>query len=776
MRMKTKSISKKVSLAMGVACAPLAMVAQGGEFLEEVIVTAQKREQSLQDVPISVSALSAEEILATGTRGFEDIALASPGVFVSGSRDGQAQGITLRGVGSQAFTDTQRPNVAVFIDGVNRQRLDGAFNQSNDLASIEVLKGPQSTLYGKEVSAGAILMNTQKPVLDQVEASVRGSWGSNELEDYGAVLNLPLGDSIAARISLFSAEREGEIKNVLSGGQRSNFENQGGRLRLLWQPTDDFSAIFTYDRNENELEDGLLDRVTYGTWSAGIPKTLPADEYDRKVESVLSQGRDSTNELYYLHLDWTISDSWSLSFIGARNDFERNQVGGSCIPEYTDPVACRPAQAGGDGGYLAAPVLVFGAPSVKDEVDSYELRLNYESENLSSLLGVYYSDYSTDDEGLSVCVLPLVSIPGVAPNGLPLFIGLQFDEQILSIYNHNTYSFNDKWDLVFGLSYSDIDREQSEFSNFFAGAFATPPSFPNEYNIVQDGNWDNVSGTLKAVYAISDDVRAYGGVSTGFRPGGFNAVPAPGFDEETSIAWELGLKGDFLDGRFRLNSALFYQTFDDYQVQTFDLSPGALGNIFTNSGEVEIAGIEADFAWLATDGLLIRGAISYADAEYKKFEGAECNFSQESGLEVGCEQVTTDNGVAFIQDLSGERLANNSPLTGNISAEYRDAFGGGTEWYVRADAIYRDDYFSYTNLEPLSQVDSYTVVNARIGLTAADSTWDVSLWGRNITDEDYLNGMLPGRDGSNKGDGLVGIVAQGATYGIDVRYTYNNAR
>ncbi len=774
------------------------MAASDSLRLEEVMVTAQKREQSLADVPMSVTALSADFIKQTGTAVFADISKVSPGLYINNLSDGLGQAITIRGVGSQPYTDVLRPGVGIFIDGVPVFRLDSAFNDISDMERIEVLKGPQSTLYGKEVSAGAILFTSKKPRLEEFSGSLGAFFADDNVQRYSGAINVPMGDWFAVRASAYWHQRDGDITNILSG-EEAEIETKGGRIRALGQFTDDFEAIFTYENHQNETRDGVRERTAYGQTGLAMVQsglvTLPADPYDRKIESAVDSGRDVDTENMALHLSWAPGDAWTIESITGFQSFERTLNRGSCIAGITPEQGCID-EIGGDGAFLPLSVLPFtagptegGSPG-EEEQFSQEVRLTFSNDSWTSQFGAFYSD--VDSKNSTSVLLVENAIPVYLPNGLPLYTTHYREQQDWSAYTHNTWRFLDEWDLVFGLNYSEIDKEEAlanSVGNVFLplpfpppndvivpavgdGAFANSP--PYLTGDVQKGTWDSVSGTLKLVHRWNEDVSVYGGVATGFKPGGFNTSgQLPQWDEETSVNWEVGMKGLFFDRRLSLNMALFLQTYDDYQVQSFNPATGGLTNIFLNAAEVEIPGFEMDFRWLATENLIIDGSLAYINAEYDSYENAPCNDAQSLGLQAGCESTDIGGGLLLeTQDLSGKDLSQNSPWTANLNAEYRRLFGSsGMEWFVRGEVAYRDEYYGFVNLEPAAHEDSYTLLNARAGLTAADGSWDIAIWGKNLTDEDYSGAFLPGRDGLL---GVVSFPGNDLSYGIDLRYRFGS--
>lgn len=758
----------RLSLSIAVVMSSSALVSYAEEtrYIEEVLVEAQKRTQSLQDVPASISTISGDELEKTNTTSFSDLSKITPGLYVNDTRDGDGQSVNLRGVGVGPYISNLRPAVTFFIDEVPLTRLDAAFANFIDLERIEVLKGPQSTLYGKEVAAGAILVTTRKPQLGVFEGGVSAEATADpDGWQYSGKINVPVGENFAMRLVAYNRDGEGELKNVLTGKKRSD-SNIGGRISFLWQPIETLQFGFSHDRHKIEVRDSVRDRVTYGLSSqplVGGAITLPADPFDDKVEAGIPAGRDITIENTSFIIEWDINDAWSLKSTTGHQVFDRQLNEGALLASVGEKV-------GGDAAWLPVPFLPFHSDmSPGDETNkSQEIRLAYEGKSWSSLYGVFYSKVESD-EATSI----------LAGGGtFPLVTARSKNSTDWSIYTHHTYDLSERWDLVFGLRYGESKLDQRNLTSFFTGFFGdgTFPLGPEKGE-----TYENVSGTLKAVYEFSEDISFYGGLSQGYKPGGFNdAAGAPSFDQEKSDNWELGIKGNFLDRTLRINANVFYQAYDDYQVQEFNPnSASGLSNILSNAAAVDVYGFEADFLWLATQHITVDGALSYVDARYDDYKNASCSDEQKVALigtpagsqALGCTSIqdSTTSPPSGFQDLSGKRLSQNSPWTFNLSVQYDDQLANGWGWYVRGEMAFKDDYFGYVPLDALAYQGSYTLYNARVALMSEASGWEVALFGKNLGDEDYIAGFFPGRDGAL---GVVGIKGDGRTFGVSAKYNF----
>jgi iron complex outermembrane receptor protein len=738
--------------------------AETGRVIEEVLVQAQKRTQTLQEVPASISTISGDDLEKSNTTSFSDLSKITPGLYVNDTGDGDGQSVNMRGVGVGAYISNLRPAITFFIDEVPLSRLDSAFANFIDLERIEVLKGPQSTLYGKEVAAGAILITTRKPQLGVFEGGV-GAQATADPDgwEYSGKINVPVGDQFAMRLVAYQRDGEGELENVLTGKKRSD-KNIGGRISFLWQPLDTLQFGFSHDQHKIEVRDSVRERVTYGLNSQpliGGAITLPADPFDDQVEVAVPAGRDISMENTSFTMEWDFSDTWSLKSTTGHQVFDRQLNKGGVL-------ASAGEQVGGDAAWLPVPFLPFHSDaSPGDESSlSQEFRVAYEGKSWSSIYGAFYSKVDIEEA------------TSVLAGSTPLVTARSKSSVDWSVYMHHTYSLNETWDFVFGLRYGESKLNQKNLTSFFTGFFGdgTFPLGPEKKEI-----YENISGTFKVVYKYSDDISFYTGLSQGYKPGGFNdAAGAPNFDQEKSDNWELGMKSNFFDRTLRINANVFYQAYNDYQVQEFNPnSASGLSNILSNAAAVDVYGLEADFLWLATERITIDGAFSYVDARYDEYSNASCSDEQKVALTgtasgssaLGCTSIqdSTTSPPNGFQDLSGKRLSQNSPWTFNLNVQYDDQLDSGWGWYIRGEMAFKDDFFGYVPLDGLAYQSSYTLYNARVALMDENKGWEVALFGKNLADEDYIAGFFPGRDGAL---GVVGIKGDGRTFGVSAKYKF----
>ena len=757
----------------------MAMPVMGQQLmLEEVIVTAQKREQTIQDVPASVAAISSEMLERTNTTNFTDLGKITSGVTINGGQDGFGNIIRIRGVGNNSFAPAIRPAVGIFIDDIPLASTEAAFNNLADIQRIEILKGPQSTLFGKEVSAGAIALTTRRPDTAVMDGYVEGNFGNKNLQEYRIGGNLPLGDMFAVRASLYHNERDGLVDNITTGEEMGEYDKDGGRVRILFEPSDDFSAILTYEYHESTLEGSDSITQEYGNVYAlaelsrnptGPTRLNVLDPYDRKTDNSNPSDREVETENIYLNVEWAINDQWALNSITSQQDWESDVRGQFLTPE----------------GFETADTSV-GPYYLNDfinqpESDSFtqEFRFSYESDNWSSIIGAFYADTEL------ISYTPFGSTIGIIPGAFEFkaagLSDLTEDIKEWALFTHNIYTIQEGLELTFGLRYSDVEKESVKGQLTGVGPIAdlnspVVPVTPWADDIpTQKDSWDEVTGTIKLNYWLTDSLSIYAGWDRGFKAGGHDvckgtepeAICADPFDSETADNFEVGFKGRFNDNII-WNGAVFYQQYDDYQVEVQD--EVGIGNTILNAASAEISGVETDLQWLASENLLVEGNVSYIDARWDEFDNAEC-------LRIQYQAVKCDPETGT-QDLSGKRLNYTSPWTANVSATWSDNFNNGMGWYIRGEYVYRDDVYFFPDLDPDLTADAYSLFNAQLGFTAADESWEVMLWGKNILDEDYLEGGSRNRDASEPAfggtptEGYRVTVGEEATYGVTLKYRF----
>ncbi|TXS95841.1 TonB-dependent receptor [Parahaliea maris] len=751
--------------AAAVACQPSSVLfAQESNFaLEEVIVTAQKREQTLRDVPSSVSAISKNYLQDSVSKSFNDLGNLVSGIEISGASDGFTPAIRIRGIGTNANSGVP-PSVGIFLDEIPLADIGIAFTNINEVERVEVLKGPQSTLFGRSVSSGAIVINTVKPEHGANDGYIETNVGNNGLMQFYAGGNLSLGDAVAIRGSGYSTEGDGQVYNVMSGDTGEQTDNHGGRIQVSINLTDNFNANLSYEKHKLFAQGTAATVTEYGDGSEILALSTgaelrPFDKFSRKKQDYLENHRDSDTEIASARLEWVLDDTWSLTSLTAYQDWARVVDSSESEPNiaFDSILGPQPYQ--------------FGVTTLAAESLSEEFRVLYDGDWLTSVNGIFYSD--SRNVNMAQLARPItVAVPSLGY--IALVSGPDIDTQEFGIFSHNTISLSDRTQLTVGLRYSDIEREGAASTTIGGGQFLplqNPAIVPvaTAKPVEQTASWDALSGGLSLSYDLTEAFTIYGNYGRGFKAGNFSnqqvigstANPVDPFDEEFADSLEIGFKSVLLNNSLSWNGAVFVQEYTDYQVGIVD--PITAISVVSNAGEVRVEGVETDFRWRVLEQFVVDGSVSYIDSRFESYENAPCTRPQYAAI--AC------TGPSGTQDLSGTRVNNTSPWTANLNMTWQDSFANGMGWHLRGEAIFRDDRIYASDLDPDTKAPSYYAFNASFGLTSPSQAVEGILWVKNLTDEDYLVDIRSNSDGITRA-GLRVSPGLERTYGIDLRYNF----
>jgi len=689
------------------------MAADGPQVLEEVVVTATRRLESVQDIPTSIVALTGDDLANRGITDLRDLSEAVSGLTLNRADNALGAAVYIRGMGTEGTTAAKK-SVGVIYDNMYLIRPGLIFSEMLDVASVEVLRGPQGTNFGKNTTAGVIRITTADPNPNEFSGKIQGVAGNLGAAEVRGVVNVPIiDDTLGLRVSGFTAERDGYTENTTLGIDTRNVDREGYRAKLLWNLTDSFqlrlSAEHTEDRGDADSTNTA--NAFYVAPEIGVyANNLGAwdDETDR----------------YTVNLRWLVADHALTVFWGQ---------------EKSDSLIIQ--------DYDQTPVPILSLSNL-GELDTESLEVQWTSSfdgPFNYLIGYFKQEQDSTST---------TEIPGVY-TGVSTIL-----EDSEAVFANLRYQFTPQFGLQAGVRYSD-DASVG-------------------MNIHHDGEktFDELTYSFKLTYAVDDNSMVYASYDKGYKQGGINrelstcgripGVPFPGgclqesqafWQPELSYNHELGFKTELFDKTLRLNTAVFYAEYEDYQ-STFSI-PGLAQVLISNASKVESFGAEADFLWAASDLLTINGSVTYVDTEYDSFTGSPCGWSAQPGCVAG--QI----------DLSGQTLNRAPELSFNVGAEMRSGFSliSGTEWFARVDAVYVGDQNLSTTLEEFAEESAYTLVNARAGLEMENGL-KVTLWGRNVFDEEYR--INAGIGDSPIRRGLVQSELPGleATYGVTVDYAF----
>ncbi|MEH6583776.1 MAG: TonB-dependent receptor [Halioglobus sp.] len=689
-------------------------------MLEEVIVTAQKRAESLQDTPISVVAFDTNTLENRGIHTLVDVGPNVPNLHLTPHpNSGATVRVFIRGVGNNDDQITQDPSVATYMDGVYLARSQGLAMEVGDIERIEVLRGPQGSLYGRNATGGAINFVTVAPSLDSLEFKQAFTVGSRNEFRSKTTLNLPVSENFAVKLGYLIAKKDGFVDNLGTGERRFGDQDRTAyRLDALWRPSDRMELRYAYDRSEIDDSPVFVGVVPLYPEQAGRP-----DAGDPNVTGL--QANDITTQGHTLTVAWDINDDISLKSITGYRELDSDQ--------YQD------FHTG-----VLGPFVLFGAPIDTEQeqfTQEFQLLGSAFDNSLDYILGAYYFNETADGSGKNIIPIQQKdtgSTSEVENTAYALFGQATYTPQILEQRLH----------MTLGMRWSVDEREASlaEFEEPYGSPVVILPPGTG------DADFDEFTPSLVVAYDLTDDVNVYGKVVTGYKTGGFNTRASSielfeqGFDSETLISYELGIKSEFWDNRIRLNGAVFFSDYEDIQVSVpSDITDPTVTDVL-NAGEAEIKGLELDLTALLTQSLTMTLGYGYLDAEYTVVEDA-------TGADVS-DQFRFLNAPEHNYNLDLEYVFPSLPF-GELSATLNYSW--------------QDEKFTSSTVTGGEFiVDDYGLLNARLALTEIPiSTGDlrVALWGRNLDDEDYYVSHF--RAGFPSA-----IWGEERSYGIDIIYEY----
>ncbi len=741
--------------------------------LEEIIVTAQKREQSLSDVGITVNAFSAQDIEDNRILTSQDIAAITPNLTIVNQFGESLPTYHLRGVGLNDFSTNNTSTVGIYVDGVFQTSPAMHGFQLFDLERIEVLKGPQGILYGRNTTGGAINFIAAKPT-DTPDGYFEVEYGTYEEGRLEGAYGNAISENLAGRIAFSYAFGDGYVKNRVTGNDLQARNKGAARVLLEWTPTEQTSVLFNVhggvDRSDggSSQQQGLLDPAGLAPVNPILlPQCGPLMSGER-FDFGSTPGQcvdpfgyfDADNDVFAgdfdfepvqedefigasVTVDWGINDHYGLISISAFESYDRftsAEVDSSPLPLLHTNFA--------------------------DSIEQFtqELRLNFDGDRLRWTAGLYYSHDSIETTNDDAC---LDDNPG-AP--FPVFcrVGdfrqdLQQTTNAAAIFFHTEYLLGDTWNLTLGGRYSyantDFDLElvaEDFFLLVSGGAFAGPVLNP-----VDEESFNSFSWKVGLDKNVSEDILLYGLVSEGFKTGGFAGAFALGgseqllpFDDESILAYEIGFKSTGLGNRLRFNGAAFYYDYRDVQLfSAFTSAAGESIQVLNNGANAEILGVEAEIVYLPTDALELSGTFGWLDHELKDFQ-------------VDPTQPPVP-GIPGPADANGNNLANSPDINLNGAVKYVWSLDQG-DIALRANFHYQSEVFFDTFNQPFLSEDGYWLVDASLTYTLSDGTYEFGIWGQNLFEEERMTTGFPFQfSGFN-----AVYVNQPRRYGVSFRYNF----
>ncbi|MEH6580828.1 MAG: TonB-dependent receptor [Halioglobus sp.] len=796
---------KKLALAIAVSqFATLGSTTAWSQALEEVVVTARKKAESLMDAPVAVTVVSGESMDRGGITNLEQLATKVPGLQLG--RASQTSSIYIRGIGSGINKGFEQ-SAGMYLDGIYQVRSRQFTQGMVDLARVEVLRGPQSLLFGKNTIAGAIKVETASPVLGE---GPNGSIAMDVEPEYGtvrgtAVVGGDITDNLAGRLAVRYQETDGYVENVLVDEDVAQKDESMFRVSLVWEPTDTVAVLAKVshteaDSNGIEQVNTVVDPSLlqgFGTNQLGLtsvmgsiaafqvpgfgPETGTRDyeSWTGNTDFIPIDTEDSESNQASLKVDWDIGN-YVLTSLTGYTDFELNQ---------DHDVDFQPGNAvhSVEGEELDTLSQEFRISSNFDGRLNFTAGLYYEEQDLvvqntpyiDGTLGGAFGNVPASALNPNLPDIPLSAIginslwngqvfASLDPAAAPL-IGAEQDviwrnsrneteTETLAVFVEFTFDLTDTLFLDLGVRYSEDTKEtlklgstgvgapgedilvwdtngiptgalDAQNSGLVATAWSLLATYPQNNDMKREE--DHTDPSVRLRWDVGSDTMTYLSYSTGYKSGGFNTsgdtanpdgTPGEGteFEDENAEAWELGIKTTLWDGRARLSTAIFRTELEDQQVTSFRGTTFLVSNAATLISQ----GVEVETQIALTEGWEVGGSLAYLDLEYEDYTGAPCTIYQTAAI-----------GPSCTQDLSGERGPNAPEWSATAYASYEHSIGENLVFRFNIDGAYKDEYFLDGDLDPNTLQDSYFKLNSRIGIASYDDTWELALYGRNLTDE-----------------------------------------
>lgn len=693
------------------------------QTLEEVVVTAQKRAESLQDTPISLAVLGTDELENLSVGDIDDIGINIPNFHTTPHpNSATTPRIFIRGVGNFDDQITQDPSVAVYIDGGYVGRNQGMGMEVADIERIEVLRGPQGILYGRNATGGAVNFITVAPELEQWGFSQQLTVGKREQLRSKTMLNIPVTDTLSVRGYYVHSEQEGFVENLGTGADNYGDKDRNAqRLDVLWRVNSELDLRYSYDRSHLEDSPDYLAPTVLGVSSERPDKSQAGGQHIKN--------NDATTSGHLLTANWALSDTLTLRSITSYRDLD-SEVFQDYLTGTNRPNTPFNIDSSVDQDQFSQEFHLLG--------EALDTRLVY-------TLGAYYFTEEGDGETFS----------NLAGFGISQYAEAKIDNEAMAAFGQVTYTplgLDQRLHITGGIRWSEDDRKAELLRHTrLLGTGAVLAS--SEESGRGDRDFSNLSPSLTIAYDLNDDSNVYAKVAEGYKTGGFSMRASTigffedGFDEETLVSYELGMKSQWWDNRVRANLAIFQADYDDIQINAqTDLDDPSKSDIL-NAGEAEIRGLELDVTAMLSDSVTLGINYGYLKASYDTIKD-------------GLGRDVTDE-FAFVS-------APKNSFRANLTYDIAQTPIGTLSAYLNYAWV--DDYFiTASTVTGEYLIDAYGLADARLTLAEIPGlpagSLRVALWGKNLADKEYayINGPLFG-----------GATAWGEprTYGVDVIYEF----
>lgn len=695
----------KTALLAGAAWSALSTFAmaqdapqEGAASLDDVVVSARRRDELLKDVPISVSAIGEERLEQTGASDITALQQQTPNATVQVARGSNSTLISfIRGVGQQDPLWGFEPGVGLYVDDVYVARPQGAVLDIYDVQRIEVLRGPQGSLYGRNTVGGAVKYVTNR-LSNDPELTLRGAYGSYNQIDLMAAGSIPLADNFRVGGAIASYQRDGYGTNINTGAEHYNKDVLAGRLSAEWEPSDNISIRLAYDRVQDDSNPRHGHREVAGATPAGavLPSVYDTNAGVGDNNSVMTEGASATIEI-------GLNDNWTFKSITAWRQGD------------TDTVI--------DFDNTPAPTLDIPAYYADDQL-TQEFQFLFDYDRIQGVAGFFYLDGHA--EGAFDTIL------GNA--GIVIGTAGEVNTESWAGFADVNFDLTDRLHLGVGVRYTLDNKEGTVFRANYLGATRSPllggtvrAPLLVRTNYTNDKDFTQFTPRIALSYDLSDDMTTYASFSQGFKSGGFDmrgdAVFTPdtvnGYEPETVDSYEIGLKGA-LD-RLTFAASIFYNEYQDQQVTTQVPAVGGIASFVDNVGSSTFYGAEFEGQLRILDSLSANFAVGYLNSDFEEF-------------------LRYNLGLGVYEDISDLVVLQNAPeWTGYLGFTWLGDVGGG-ELAVTPSLSYRGDYSQFEFPNPILDQQAYTLVDLSIVWTDPSDRFTLGLYGKNLTDEEYRVG------------------------------------
>jgi iron complex outermembrane receptor protein len=740
----------RCALAAIVVSAPAFAVAQSVASIESVIVTARLRSEDAQKVPVTLSVVDSVLLDHTDTDNLQQLARLVPSLgYVSPNPRNTA--FTIRGLGSSVVAVSQandglEPGVGFYVDGVYHARPATAAFDYSDLARVEILRGPQGTLFGKNTTAGAINVVSQRPAyVPEFDAEFsRGEFNFTQAKVTagGALVD----GTLAGRVAALVTTRDGVLTNANSGQLQNDIDNASIRGQLLWDATTamqwrlsaDFTSIDTHCCTQVYVGVGTTLRSAnrqYAALAAGKYYAPPSlNPYDRLTDIDAPLAVDTSEGGIALTGDWQLK-AGTLTSISAWRFWNWNAANDR---DYTDLVI-QTRQ---------------GIPSRQDQY-SQELRFASTPGRFEYVTGLYFFTQTITGRPVTIYgpdaaywLLPGQNMPANLLDGFGTDGRTRFESDSSAVFGEATWHLNDAWALTAGLRYTAEDKH-GEYDTFVFGGLATtvPAQLNAKLSILRPQSYratvddGSTSGRINLGYQLSDDVMLYAGYARGSKSGGINMSGLPlnaanqpvlalaAIEPEQNTTIEAGVKSAWLDQRLLLNAAVFHTEVEDFQANVVDSGPGALRGYLANVDEVRVDGAELELSAVLSERWSGRFSLNWTDGEYASYQNAPCPLELIGNSTSAC-------------DLSGRPLPATPELSASIGGEYHRKvqwFGSEGDAWARVDVTGRSSSYGDPADSRALLIAGYGLVNLNLGFQ--QETWQLNLWARNALNKNFMQNL-----------------------------------